>query len=530
MFIQRKKVALLLLIFIAIPITIAFSAFKLSASKAAIAADENKTEYTLSDFRVAVPDDGLDFNSTNHGENQPLNLITQSVSSFKFSFALQLNENIQTSGKVIYFRFTTVSCVKCEFRSSGFTATLVDRDDNEQNKEDKNAKVIIKTTDCFKDYKANDLIIFRIEVVARDKITLQVSCGNKNCEGNIKYSATINKLLLWCKGLKSAKLYNTNANIKNTTLTVKNESGDIVSPVDTKALTHSEIVKAVETEQKKFIGFEYKSKLYKTADEIETIDKNAVVTAKTMTLYMNAGACVRTIKEYGIRFSAVANCPIEGSLINGFIVDYGIMLTTKDIARNSDSFTLENLEKPGANVKIANKKQTQQAFNEIKDNDTGLSKFAISLIKIKKENYNLVFAARAFAKIKYADGSEGTVYSNFGDDNCRSLYDVASKGLKNSNDKENYALYRDYCDGVIDITISKHESNILINMGYGSDLYSVKTTVENDNKTLSITFADVKDGYNIADNVKCITINGKRIVGFKYDGGKIQIDITEFLS
>lgn len=73
MFIQRKKVALLLLIFIAIPITIAFSAFKLSASKAAIAADENKTEYTLSDF-VTVPDDGIDFNPSSEmisGELQP---------------------------------------------------------------------------------------------------------------------------------------------------------------------------------------------------------------------------------------------------------------------------------------------------------------------------------------------------------------------------------------------------------------------------------------------------------------------------
>lgn len=527
MFIQRKKVALLLLIFIAIPITIAFSAFKLSASKAAIAADENKTEYTLSDFGVTVPDDGIDFSSTNHGESKPLKLITKTFSSLNFSFSLQLNENVQTSGKLIYFRLTTIRCLKFEFKSSDFTATLVDRDENE--KEDKNAEVIIKTTDCFKDCKADDLIVFKIEVVARDKITLQVSCENKNCDGNIKYSAAINKLLLWSKGLKSAKLYNADANIKSTTLMVKNESGEIISSVGTKALTRSEIVKAVETEQKKFIGFEYESKLYKTADEIETIDKNAVVTAKTMTLYMNSGACVRTIKEYGIRFSAVANCPIEGSLINGFIVDYGIMLTTKDIARNSDSFTLENLGATGAKVKIANKKQTQQEFKEIKDNDTGLSKFAISLIKIKKENYNLVFAVRAFAKIEYADGSVGTVYSNFGDDNCRSLYDVASKGLENSAD-ENHELYRDYCDGVIDITISKHESNILINMGYGSNLYSVKTTVENDNKTLSITFADVKDGYDIDNNVKCITINGKRIVGFKYDGGKIQIDITEFLS
>ena len=318
-----------------------------------------------------------------------------------------------------------------------------------------------------------------------------------------------------------AKLYNADANIKSTTLMVKNESGEIISSVGTKALTRSEIVKAVETEQKKFIGFEYESKLYKTADEIETINKNAVVTAKTMTLYMEYGACIRTIEPFGIRFAAVASYSAA---------DYGIMLTTKDIAKNSDLFTLENLENSDVNYKIARKSQSK--FKELLDKETGLSNFAIALVGtkgVRKANYNLVFAARAFAKIEYADGSVGTVYSNFGDDNCRSLYDVASKGLENSAD-ENHELYRDYCDGVIDITISKHESNILINMGYKSDLYSVKTTVENDNKTLSITFADVKDGYNIADNVKCITINGKRIVGFNYDGGKIQIDITEFLS
>ena len=518
MFIQRKKVALLLLIFIAIPITIAFSVFKLSASKAAIAADENKTEYTLSDF-ITVPDDGIDFSSTNHGESKPLKLITKTYSSLNFSFSLQLNENVQTSGKLIYFRLTTIRCLKFEFKSSDFTATLVERDENE--KEDKNAEVIIKTADCFKDCKADDLIVFKIVVVAKENIALQVSCGNKDCEGNIKYSATINKLLLWSKGLKSAKLYNADANIKSTTLTVKNESGDIVSSVGTKPLTRSEIVKAVETEQKKFIGFEYESKLYKTADEIETINKNAVVTAKTMTLYMEYGACIRTIEPFGIRFAAVASYSAA---------DYGIMLTTKDIAKNSDLFTLENLENSDVNYKIACKSQLK--FKELLDKETGLSNFAIALVGtkgVRKANYNLVFAARAFAKIEYADGSVGTVYSNFGDDNCRSLYDVASKGLENSAD-ENHELYRDYCDGVIDITISKHESNILINMGYKSDLYSVKTTVENDNKTLSITFADVKDGYDIADNVKCITINGKRIVGFNYDGGKIQIDITEFLS
>ena len=514
MFTKGKKVELVLLIFVIISAMIAFSAFKLSKPESAIAADENKTEYTLSDF-FAVPDDGIDFSSTNHGEGNPLKLITKTVSSLKFSFALQLNENVRTSGKVIYFRINTVSCVKCEFRSSDFTATLVDRDDNVQNKEDKNAKVIIKTTDCFKDCKVNDLIVFRIEVIAKQNIALQVSCGNKDCEGNISYSATKIKLLLWSKGLKSAKLYDADANIKNTSLTVKNESGDIISSVDTKALSGSEIVKAVETEQKKFIGFEYNDKLYKTTDEVESIDKNAVVTARTTTLFMEYGARIRTIEPFGIRFAAVASYSVA---------DYGIMLTTKDIAKNSDSFTLENLENSDANVKIANKNQTKQDFHEIKDDSAGLSKFAISLIKIKKENYNLVFAARAFAKIEYADGSVGTVYSDFSDDNCRSLYDVARKGIENSANK-NDELYREYCDGVIDITISDRTPTV----GYASRLYSATPQLGNDD-TLTITFSDVKDGFVVADNVKCITVNGKRIVGFKYDGGKIQINVSEFLS
>lgn len=512
MFIQRKKVALLLLIFIAIPITIAFSAFKLSASKAAIAADENKTEYTLSDF-VTVPDDGIDFNPSSEmisGELQP-----KESQVIKFSFAIKLLD-LQAK-KEIVVKFGILSFTFSISTNGNISVVMTNSNDSHIYDEYKT------TIEC----QANELLTISFDVAYKNISAFSVECNDSKDSKKIKngsLSKASIQFKLSCQKENNIKLFDTGTKPKSTSLTVKNESGDIVSSVDKKALTRSEIVKAVETEQKKFIGFEYESKLYKTADEIETIDKNAVITAKTMTLYMEYGARIRTIEPFGIRFAAVASYSAA---------DYGIMLTTKDIAKNSDLFTLENLEATGAKVKIANKKQTQKEFNEIKDYNTGLSNFAIALVGtkgVRKANYNLVFAARAFAKIEYADGSVGTVYSNFGDDNCRSLYDVASKGLKNSNDKENYALYRDYCDGVIDITISKRESNILINMGYKSDLYSVETTVENDNKILSITFADVKDGYNIADNVKCITINGKRIVGFKYDGGKIQIDITEFLS
>lgn len=512
MFIQRKKVALLLLIFIAIPITIAFSAFKLSASKAAIAADENKTEYTLSDF-VTVPDDGIDFNPSSEmisGELQP-----KESQVIKFSFAIKLLD-LQAK-KEIVVKFGILSFT-FSISTNGNISVVKTNSNDSNDKEKEEYKSIIQ---C----QANELLTISFDIAYKNISAFSVECNDSKVPKKIangSLSKASIQFKLSCQKGNNIKLFDTGTKPKSTSLTVKNESGDIVSSVDKKALTRSEIVKAVETEQKKFIGFEYESKLYKTADEIETIDKNAVITAKTMTLYMEYGARIRTIEPFGIRFAAVASYSVA---------DYGIMLTTKDIAKNSDLFTLENLENSDVNYKIACKSQSK--FKELLDKETGLSNFAIALVGtkgVRKANYNLVFAARAFAKIEYADGSVGTVYSNFGDDNCRSLYDVASKGLKNSNDKENYALYRDYCDGVIDITISKRESNILINMGYKSDLYSVETTVENDNKILSITFAYVKDGYNIADNVKCITINGKRIVGFKYDGGKIQIDITEFLS
>lgn len=504
MFIQRKKVELVLLIFVIMSAMIAFSAFKLSKPESAIAADENKTEYTLSDF-VAVPDDGIDFSSSS--EAISANLVPAENQNIKFSFAIKLLD-LQAKREIVV-KFGALS-ITYSFSAAGSVSVEISK----ANVSSDDGKKYEAITKC----QPNELITMSFDIAYKNISAFSIECDGSKVSKRITNGSLSNaniKLNLSCQKGNNIKLFDVGAKTKNTSLTVKNESGDIVSSVDTKALSGSEIVKAVETEQKKFIGFEYESKLYKTADEIETIDKNAVVTAKTMTLYMEYGARIRTIEPFGIRFAAVASYSAA---------DYGIMLTTKDIAKNSDLFTLENLEKTSANVKIAHKNQTKQDFHEIKDDSAGLSKFAISLIKIKKENYNLVFAARAFAKIKYADGSIGTVYSDFSDDNCRSLYDVARKGIENSANK-NDELYREYCDGVIDITISDGTPTV----GYASRLYSATPQLGNDG-TLTITFSDVKDGFAVADNVKCITVNGKRIVGFKYDGGKIQINVSEFLS
>ena len=104
MFIQRKKVELVLLIFVIISAMIAFSAFKLSKPESAIAADENKTEYTLSDF-VAVPDDGIDFSSSSKAisanlapaENQNIKFATLIHPSVKLNRHIKIGE-----GCIIY--------------------------------------------------------------------------------------------------------------------------------------------------------------------------------------------------------------------------------------------------------------------------------------------------------------------------------------------------------------------------------------------------------------------------------------------
>lgn len=577
MFIQRKKVALLLLIFIAIPIMIAFSAFKLSASKAAIAADENKTEYTLSDFGVTVPDDGIDF-SDEYNSDKPLFRVGKSYvdesKSFDFSFVLGISNFNKKQSLIVGFAGTVSLKITI---ATGRKLTAFINDGSNIIEPGSNLNSILF------DYEFNKPIAFKFSLKSGNSLSFYLTYANKTYGIEELSCKTISSptISLYCENVSGAKLYDAyhsvTANngrgttaeitvdhgdvldeaslpatesyeengethnflgwkcdgatfdlstpiIKNieiiaeydsnvaeeTLVTVLDENGEEISKIDKTTLSYEEITGRVQTPEKRFIGFEYDGKLYQTISEIEDLNKDDTVIARTITLYMEYGACIRTIEPFGIRFAAVASYSV---------VDYGIMLTTKDIAKNSDLFTLENLENSGVKFKIACKSQSD--FKELLDKETGLSNFAIALVGVREENYNLVFAARAFAKIKYCNGDTKTIYSDFSADNCRSIYDVAKVGLE--KDEFNRELYRKYCDGVIDIKIEGETPSLL----YSSNLYTAELLKEGGQ--LTITLKSNTTDFKVA-SIKCITINGKRIVGFKYDGGKIQIDITEFLS
>lgn len=576
MFIQRKKVALLLLIFIAIPITIAFSVFKLSKSKSAIAADENKTEYTLSDFGVAVPDDGLDFNLSNYGtENDALKLSVPYVDEnnvLKFSFAIKFTDLSVKQEIIVKFSNSAnfqISLTSNRTLSVTFKEKSIDSD-------------TINLKSFLKDYNSNDFVIFKFEINGAVVSSFCIKYYNRECAislESINVKVVSPALRVYCVKGRGARLYDayhsvtvnngrgTTAEItvehgdildeaslpttesyekngethnflgwkcdgvtfdlstpiiknieiiaeydsnvaEETLVTVLDENGEEISKIDKTTLSYEEITSRVQTPEKRFIGFEYDGKLYQTISEIEDLNKDDTVIARTITLFMEYGARIRTIEPFGIRFAAVASYSVA---------DYGIMLTTKDIAKNSDSFTLENLKNSGVNYKIACKSQSK--FKELLDKETGLSNFAIALI-VKEHNYNRVFASRAFAKIEYCNGETKTIYSDFSEDNCRSIYDVAKVGLE--KDKSHHELYRKYCNGVIDIKIEGKTASLL----YTSNLYTVNFSEEG--TQLILTLEPNKE-CAIPKDI-CISINGERVEFEKVSSKIFKVDLSKILS
>ena len=230
MFIQRKKVALLLLIFIAIPITIAFSAFKLSASKAAIAADENKTEYTLSDFGVVVPDDGLDFNLSNYGtENDALKLSAPYVDEnkvLKFSFAIKFTDLSVKQEIIVKFCNSAnfqISLTSNLTLSVTFNGKSIDSD-------------TINLKSFLKDYNSNVFVIFKFEIDGGVVSSFCIKYYNRECAiplESINVKVVSPALRVYCVKGRGARLYDayhsvTVNNGRGTTAEITVEHGDIL--------------------------------------------------------------------------------------------------------------------------------------------------------------------------------------------------------------------------------------------------------------------------------------------------------------
>lgn len=195
------------------------------------------------------------------------------------------------------------------------------------------------------------------------------------------------------------------------TVTVTDEDGNVLSSgADAENYDGS----ALNTGDKKFVGFEYCSKLYKTVKDAKnaatTDDLNLV--AKAYTVKVAAGAAVRLVGESGLRFTA--NVDLKAA-------EFGVILSAPELFGNSD-FTKEALTEANINFKEAG--TCKESFNYAERGE--YKEFNIVLKNIKEENYKKYFAARAYVTVTYADGTKANVYSTYNaDDHSRSVYHVA---------------------------------------------------------------------------------------------------------
>ena len=171
MFTKGKKVELVLLIFVIISAMIAFSAFKLSKPESAIAADENKTEYTLSDF-VAVPDDGIDFSFSS--EAISANLAPAENQNIKFSFAIKLLD-LQAKREIVV-KFGALS-ITYSFSAAGSVSVEISKA-NVSSDEGKKYEAITK---C----QPNELITMSFDIAYKNISAFSIECGGSKVSKSI---------------------------------------------------------------------------------------------------------------------------------------------------------------------------------------------------------------------------------------------------------------------------------------------------------------------------------------------------------
>ena len=214
------------------------------------------------------------------------------------------------------------------------------------------------------------------------------------------------------------------------TVTVTDEDGNVLSSgADAENYDGS----ALNTGDKKFVGFEYCSKLYKTVKDAKNAaaidDLNLV--AKTYTVKVAAGATVRLVGESGLRFTA--NVDLKAA-------EFGVILSAPELFGNSD-FTKEALTEANINFKEAG--TCKESFNCEVGGE--YKKFCIVLKNIEEADYKKSFAARAYVTITYADGTKENVYSTYNADyHSRSIYYVAKDAYANKEYIVNGAENEEY--------------------------------------------------------------------------------------
>ncbi len=245
-------------------------------------------------------------------------------------------------------------------------------------------------------------------------------------------------------------------------------------------------------EGKTFLGWVVNANdgIYQTGATI-TVSENLVLQAVYMDdLAMVAGASVRLTEPTGIRFTSKILAS-DWEKIQGFVVDAGTVIMPRDSLGKNTTFTKEYLETTlhytAGNHYLDIKRTTfltdsaveQMGFAE------GYKYFAGSMTDVKAGNYAREFIATSYIVIGYADGSTAIFYSDYNEtDNCRSIYEVATKALAAGETDD---VLHGYVDSVADITVGADYTFTKANQQAGYTVDSTADTEVTGKYTLTLT-------------------------------------------
>ncbi len=254
-----------------------------------------------------------------------------------------------------------------------------------------------------------------------------------------------------------------------------------------------------------FVGYLVGGILYD--DLAEAIDVSAQsgekIIAKTVTLGLFDGASIRLNGEPSIRFTATIDKSEadEGTQI----INFGMLLTTKDVLDDITEFTIDGLSAIDSSLYHNLDKDSGLRYVE-NDDYPGQYVYSLVLEKVSASKYNLQYVARAYAEIQYTDGTSEIIYSEFDKDaHVRSMYEVASTAIDHTSiyTADQLAIIQKHIDGIIDLADS------LDGTLEGKDRNYTVSVANNNDGTYTVTIT-AKNGFDIS-GIGAIYVAGEKV-------------------
>ena len=209
------------------------------------------------------------------------------------------------------------------------------------------------------------------------------------------------------------------------------DSGNkLINAVSTAQGKTLKLLECEDKEESKFVGWidltSSTDKIYAPGTEFVAEEKKEFK-ALYANIKMLEGAAAKLSSSTGLRFYSRVDMGTYNDIAKyASEFKYGTIICPSNKIEAVSDFTIDNLEQADItyiNIPVNVWFNTTDTYMEY----TGV------VTNILEKNYKLVLSARAYIKIKYSDGIERIIYSDYSDDNKRSVAQVAKAALNDAN-------------------------------------------------------------------------------------------------